>query len=505
MNYYNSQAVKVGTIEQLLVDDHIVEDTWDLTRHVHQPLRHPIGPVLHADRPWEDGIRTCNVLYDQREGLYRMFYQSINIEAYQKYQNYGKAQRHPWDLAKHGTPKFVCYAESHDGLHWDKPSLDGFGWRNYPKTNVVMPGHTRAQSPEVFWNSNQSDEQRRLIMLYRDTINHTKPDARDGRCLAYSADGIHWTEDKDNPITQGGSDGMQPICWDPATKQWFCFCRPKVLTYDQRGSFRPPMSNTRRRMAVMTSPDLRTWSFPRTVIVPDELDISTMCVEGASAGFKWGSHFFAMVPISDHYGTQNFETQLAFSADGHHWNRLPDRPNYFERGPEGSWDSHWAMPTCPPVEMGDQWLLYYIGAHKPVMRHSHSFFVSAVGVAVVPKGRLIGQFAGDRDGFLLTRELVVGGKFLDIHCERVADRDGRPPCEIRVGLARRGGEANDHRDLGYHDGFDIDDCEPMGMTSHALRVRWKGNADLGALVGKSAYLRFYMRNVGLYSFRFANQ
>ena len=109
-------------------------------------------------------------------------------------------------------------------------------------------------------------------------------------------------------------------------------------------------------MAVMTSPDLRTWSFPRTVIVPDELDISTMCVEGASAGFKWGSHFFAMVPISDHYGTQNFETQLAFSADGHHWNRLPDRPNYFERGPEGSWDSHWAMPTCPPVEMGDQWL-----------------------------------------------------------------------------------------------------------------------------------------------------
>ena len=505
MSYWNGNAIEVGTIEQLLVDDHIVEDSWDLKRCVHQPLRHPIGPVLLSDRPWEDGIRTCNVLYDQRDGIYRMLYQSVNVESYQKYMNYFDMKPHPWDRAVHGTPKFVCYAESEDGLNWEKPALEGRSWRNYEKTNVVVPGHTRAQSPEVLWNPDQSDEQRRLIMLYRDTIGHPGPDLRDGRCIMYSPDGIHWTEEDDNPVTKGGSDGHNPICWDPATQQWFCFCRPKVLTFDKRATPRPSRSNTRRRMAVITSPDLRTWSFPRTVIVPDELDITTMCVEGASAAFKHGSHFIAMVPISDHTGTGNWESQLAFSTDGYHWSRLPDRPNYFDRGPEGSWDQHQALPTCPPVEMGDNWLIYYLGQHQPPLRHAHSFSVTAVGVAVVPKGRLVGRFAGDDDGFLLTRELIVGGKHLEIHCERVSDRDWRAPCEIRVGLTRRAAEANDHREAGYYDGFAIDECEPMGMTSFALRVRWNGNDDLSSLVGKPAYLRFYMRNAGLYSFRFTNE
>ena len=139
------------------------------------------------------------------------------------------------------------------------------------------------------------------------------------------------------------------------------------------------------------------------------------------------------------------------------------------------------------------------------MRHWLSHSMSALGVAVVPKGRLIGRFAGDRDGFLLTRELIVGGRHLDIHCERVLDREGRPPCDIRVGVARRAHEPNDHRDMGYYDGFSIDECDPMGSTSSALRVRWKGNDDLGALIGKPAYLRFHLRNAGLYSFRFTDE
>ena len=98
----------------------------------------------------------------------------------------------------------------------------------------------------------------------------------------------------------------------------------------------------------------------------------------------------------------------------------------------------------------------------------------------------------------------MGGRHLEIHCERVIDRDGRPPCEIRVGLARRSGAAGDHRDAGYHEGFSLEDCRPMGMTSSALRVRWRGGDDLGALVGKPAFLRFHLRNAGLYSFRFTD-
>ena len=498
------RPLDVGRVEQMLVDDHVVEDAWDLRRCLHQPLRHPVGPVLLADRPWEDGIRTCNVLHDEGEGLYHMLYQSVNVEAYQRYMNYFGLQPHPWDRAAHGTPKYVCYARSTDGLQWEKPALEGFPWRDHPRTNVVFPGQTRAQSPEVVWNPDRGDEERRLVMLYRDTLGYPDPQQRDGRCLAYSPDGIHWTPDEANPVTRGGSDGQNPVCWDPETERWFCFCRPKVMAFDAASTPRPSRGNTRRRMAVITSPDLRSWSFPRSAIVPDELDISTFCVEGSAAAFKWGSHFFSFVPISDHYGSGRWRTQLAFSADGYSWSRLPDRPFWLDPGPEGSWDEHAAVPACPPVEMGDNWLIYYIGQRQPALRHAHSFSLTAVGVAVVPRGRLIGRFAGDDDGFLLTRELLVGGRHLEIHCERVVDRDGRPPCEIRVGLARRSGAAGDHRDAGYHEGFALDDCLPMGMTSSALRVRWRGGDDLGALVGKPAFLRFHLRNAGLYSFRFTD-
>lgn len=501
MNYVSGDAIEVGTVEQLVLDDAIVEDVWDLTRHACPPLRDPIGPVLGADRPWEDGIRGCHVFYDERDGLHRMLYQSVNIEAYQYF--HGDPPR--FDMAKHGPSKFVCYAESEDGVHWRKPTFEGIPWRNHPQTNIVMSGRTRAQAAEVFRNPDQSDEQRRYIMMYRDTFNYTRPDEQDGRCLAYSPDGIHWSEDRDNPITRSGSDGAAPVCWDAASRQWFCFCRPKVMAFDRNATDRPSLGNTRRRMAVITSPDLKSWSFPRTTIVPDELDINTFCVEGASTVFKWGSHFIATVPISDHTGSGFVETQLAFSSDGFHWQRLPDRPNYLDRGPEGSWDHHAAIPLCPPVERGDNWLLYYMGALRPPMRHWLSFSTSAIGVAVVPKGRLIGRFAGDRDGFLLTRELIIGGRYLDLHCERVLDRDGRPPCEIRVGVARRAHAANDHRDMGYYEGFAIDECDLMRSTSSALRVRWKGNEDLSGLIGKPAYLRFHMRNAGLYSFRFTDR
>ena len=498
MSYWTGDAMKVGTVEQLLIDDHIVEDAWDLERRVCRPLRHPIGPVLLADRPWEDGMRYANVLYDERDGLYRMLYAVVNFEAYQYQYVAGLPER--WDRAKHGTPKFFCYAESPDGLHWEKPAFDFASWRNHERTNVVMPGHARAQQAFVFWNPDQSDERRRLIAFYRDVYNWGKPDQRDGRCLAYSPDGVHWTEDPGNPVTQSASDGDNPVCWDPATRQWFCFIRPRMLTFDQRATPRPSVGNNKRRMAVITSPDLREWTFPRTVMYPDELDVTTMSIDMWTV-FKHGSHFIALVSILDETRKGIREVRIASSADGFRWSRLPHRPTFFERGPEGSFDGGSVMFCGEPVGMGDRWLLYYLGMNPGVL--GESFYVDAIGVAVLPRGRLVGRFAGDRDRFLLTREVTVGGKHLDVHCEAVHDRIGRPECEIRVGIARRARQASDHRDMGYYEGFGIDDCDPIRSTNAALRVTWKGNDDLSSLVGKPAYLRFYLRNAGIYSFRFA--
>ena len=58
--------MEVGTIEQLLVDDHVVEDAWELTSKICAPHRHPASPVLTPTRPYEDGqIQRPDVFFDR--------------------------------------------------------------------------------------------------------------------------------------------------------------------------------------------------------------------------------------------------------------------------------------------------------------------------------------------------------------------------------------------------------------------------------------------------------
>jgi len=457
--------------------------------------------VLRADQPWEDSVgHNHHIFYDEREGIYRMLYGVVNEEAYQYHYVQGLAKR--WDKAKHGTSYFVCYAESRDALRWEKPLFDVNPWPNYGRTNIVMSGRTKAQSAEVLLNPDKSDPSRRLIMMYRDQCAWGEPDPKDGRCLAYSPDGVHWTEDEANPITRSGSDGGTPICWNPVTGRWYCFCRPKMLVYDNNAA-RARSGGLRRRMALITSPDLREWTFPTTLLYPDELDPTPMCLDMWMV-FRYGSHFIALQSILDESKGGTSEVQIASSADGVHWTRLPHRPVFFGRGPEGSFDAGAIDFRGKPLTVGNKWLLYYKGV--PTGRLGRQVFnVGSIGVAMLPRGRLVGRFAGEREGFLLTRELAVGAKHLDIHCQAVLDRTGPANREIRVGLARRAHEPNDHRDMGYYEGFGINECDPIRSTNLALRVTWKGNDDLSSLVGKPAYLRFYLQNAGIYSFRFTDE
>ena len=491
MNYWDGEPLEVGTVEQLLIDDHIVEDAWDLRRRVCQPLRHPIGPVLHADRPWEDGVVPWRVLYDGRDALYRMYYQSINAEAWQ-YQFKPELQSR-WDMARHGPSYFTCTAHSPDGLHWEKPLLDVCPWRTHSQTNIVALGRTKSQAVDVALNPDPADEERRFIMAYRDRATL---ESIQGRFFAYSADGVHFTEDPANPIIAGASDGADVLCWDPPTKLWYYFIRPAMLPFDSANAPDPPIGNIKRRMCVVTSPDLQRWTFPRTVIYPDELDPTTMCLDQWLV-FRHGSHFIALLSLMDENQEGVNITQIASSTDGFRWTRLPDRPVFMERGPEGSFDHGQTMITTGPVPMGDKWYFYYHGTARGQKASWHN--VGAVGVAVLPKGRLVARFAGDRDGFMLTRELVVGGKHLDVNCELLTTGHAQAGQMIRVGIARRASGPNEHADAGYYEGFGLDCSDPVASTNLNMRMTWQGNDDLSALVGKPAYLRFYLRGAELYA------
>ena len=83
MTYWTGKAIEVGVVEQLLIDDHIVEDAWDVKRRVCQPLRHPASPVMYSDKPWEKNIIPWRVIHDPIDNIYRMYYQSMSVLAWQ--------------------------------------------------------------------------------------------------------------------------------------------------------------------------------------------------------------------------------------------------------------------------------------------------------------------------------------------------------------------------------------------------------------------------------------
>jgi hypothetical protein len=87
---------------------------------INRPNKHP-EPVLIADRPWEgERAQAWGSVIVEPDGLLRMWYFAFNTE------------RRPDELDRGG----YAYAESRDGIHWDKPDLGVVEFRGSKRNNL---------------------------------------------------------------------------------------------------------------------------------------------------------------------------------------------------------------------------------------------------------------------------------------------------------------------------------------------------------------------------------
>jgi hypothetical protein len=107
------------TQARLFLDDTWIEETTFVTRQWHQPRKYP-EPVLAPEHPWE---RWCPSAYGtvlHWRGTFRMWYI-------------------PWNrLPRRG----VCYAESEDGVAWEKPKLGVCEFNGSKDNNIVLQATT---------------------------------------------------------------------------------------------------------------------------------------------------------------------------------------------------------------------------------------------------------------------------------------------------------------------------------------------------------------------------
>ena len=489
MSYFQGEPLRIGTEAQLLIDDFIVEDRWGLRRVLHPPAKHLRNPILVRENPWEgDTGIGLHVLWDDDFSRYRMWYQCFSESDY-------------WGAG--GPPYHLAYAESDDGINWEKPALQVSDYPGYPVSNVVYTGtyRKRTQGVQVVKNPDEPDPARRYLLVHVEALPHPQEGLRSGVTVAYSPDGLRWSlPDPPKHILDYHSDCMNHVVYDPRARQWLLYCRPIHLYGSGRRELRGGQTgerHQRRRVAVMTSTDFEHWSYPRTCLFPDELDTPDY---DSCTVFQHGGMFLMLYAAMEGDVTGSNEVRLATSRDGVNWERFHTREPYLARGREGDWDAGQVIVTCPPVIRGEDMLVYYSGTPNPQYQTTTH---SGIAVAMAKVDRFVEQRAGDRPGYLLTREFVLEGNRLKLNTAMPQ----KPYHEqlMRVEIAR-------HPPLGGHygssqpyPGFSLEDSDALRGTRTDMPVTWNGSPDLSALVGKPVYLRFEIVNMGLFSFRVTHE
>ena len=112
--------IGIGTNRQLFLDDLIIDTMGGVRRLMHSPTRRET--VIVGDKPWDEA--SVSYMSIIRDGdLFRGYYRCD----------------HRGSVRVSG-PRYTAYAESMDGIHWEKPSLGLFEFRESTDNNLIWMG-----------------------------------------------------------------------------------------------------------------------------------------------------------------------------------------------------------------------------------------------------------------------------------------------------------------------------------------------------------------------------
>ncbi len=471
-------AIPLGE-RQLVMHRAVMEDHYDCRRTVHPVEKHPGNPLISAKEPWEYVGPTAGgvVLYDKQLGKFRLWATTwLKPEPNQKqiFTN--------------------IYFESDDGLQWQRPNLgqyeiDGssdnslmrydlsdFGGPFYGGGAYVfeLPEHHRDKGR--FGKIMQVHPLGPVPENYP-TMNHF---------ILFSDDGYVWKARKDhNPIFCGRNDGPnQLIVWNAQRQVFMCYRRATINAKEVR------------RITYTESKDLISWTQPRIVIGPDELD--SQFLYGMTV-MRYQNMYLGVLNVLYHHPDfkvpkeHEVDTQLAWSHDGIHWDRHPERPIFIPTSPMGrgfpDWGHLYAMQQM--IDVGDRVYVYYNGReafHNDVIvekaRH--------ICLGTVRRDGFV-SLDSPREGWALTAPLrCPGGK---LHINATTESNGTIQVAVREGEGIRDGE--------WPEEWSLDQATDIVGDSLDHQVNWKGQTDLSRWKGKIIRLEFRMVRSKLYSFWFA--
>jgi hypothetical protein len=457
-----------GPWRRLFLDGAVIETQHNIRKVFHQAKKHPANPILVADQPWEGASAISGpYVYGtilKESGRLRMWYQ----------------------LLFQGN--HIGYAESLDGIHWDKPLVPHIRYQDQP-TNLVVSefdvGKTggRCHNPSVVACVANQDPQRRYA-LYGFDSHAGFPR------VAYSADGVAWRyPDADLPRKLFDSSDVVNFGYDPYMERYYCSWK----TRNRRG----------RAVGIAWSKDGENWVKPITapVFAADDLDPSDTQIYGMpvfpyqglyiglpwiyrARYFRYGTYSVEKLHEAQADSSRRMETQIAWSWDMTHWTRPSDRDMFIPNGIEQEWDRGMIVTARAPIVMGDQLYFYYGGTDQV---HDEKRARASIGLATLRQdGFCSVEPIGTDSGWLITRRepLLAPNVVINAKCES----GGSISAEIL------------DRSNRVVPGFSREECIPFIGDSANHEMRWKQDAFSSKKRPKDCKYRFHLDRANLYSY-----
>ncbi|MCU0916253.1 MAG: hypothetical protein MUC88_17085 [Planctomycetes bacterium] len=447
-----AEPIQIADRWELLVDRYLIEQVQGAVElRLHEPV--PQEVVLVHDRPWEGNSCGYHTIF-QDGPIYRMYYRGWN---------------HNMATGKQTHRAVVCYAESRDGIHWERPMLDLVEFQGSKQNNIIWSG-PETHNFVPFKDANpQCPPESRYKAVARGEDEYSK-----ALLALQSPDGLHWQRLTDRPIlTQGAFDSQNLAFWDTVRQEYRCYFR------DFRAG--------RRDIKVARSADFLHWSEPEWLQFPDAPP--EHLYTNAVMPYYRAPHLLIGFPTRYLPNRDSLTEGLFMSSrDGRTFQRWPEaflrpglnRDKWHNRSNYIWWG---LVETASPLPGGNRELSLYV--------NEGYYFESQAAKTRRYSCRLDGfvslhaSFAG---GEVLTKPLAFEGDKLCLNFSTSAAGS------LRVQL-----ETPDGRPA---PGFAFSDCPELYGDALAQAVTWPSGRDVRTLAGQPIRLRFALRDADLYAFGF---
>lgn len=286
-----------------------------------------------------------NVFYDPNINKYRAYYSTFTKD--EESSNYSLEERkNRTYIPKASRIVSLCYAESEDGVNWEKPNLGITEWKGSKNNNII--GHFLHGS-SVLLDIHEENPKKKYKMF-------TKIDYGNGVHfigVSFSEDGITFDDFIEIPGFNPRADTHNSVIFDEQLNKYV------LITRSWRDSLRIPV--------ISTSSDFINWSSVKEILPPrgyeNQVYSMPMFIDG---DYRIG------LPSMFHEGdrdAENFDlvdVELAYSYQYNGWNYIAPNTPFIERG-EGNYQSgefdNGCIYASLPVRDGIRTYFYYMGGN----------------------------------------------------------------------------------------------------------------------------------------------